>query len=242
MTFRAAYGEERVPVELMLPKIAEPPYQVVVYFAGDGAFYAPPLDDLDGRGEFELYLKFLVKTGRAVAYVAYQGTHGRIEGRPDSWDGESRSYANYRIQQVQDFLRTVDYLETRSDIDAERIAFYGLSRGGTELTLVLALDDRYKTAISAVGGITTSRRRPEVDHIHFAPRVKVPVLMLNARYDLAVPYETSARPMYELLGTPAEQKKQIVYENDHFLDRKELISEILPWLDTYLGPVDLAQR
>ncbi len=124
VTFRAAYGEERVPVELMLPKIAEPPYQVVVYFAGDGAFYAPPLDDLDGRGEFELYLKFLVKTGRAVAYVAYQGTHGRIEGRPDSWDGESRSYANYRIQQVQDFLRTVDYLETRSDIDAERIAFY----------------------------------------------------------------------------------------------------------------------
>jgi cephalosporin-C deacetylase-like acetyl esterase len=242
ITFNAAYGEERVPVELMLPKIAEPPYQVVVYFSGDGAADAPPLDDLDGRGEFELYLEFMLKTGRAVAYVAYQGTHGRTESRPDNWDGETRSYADFRIQQVQDFLRTGDYLETRSDIDAERIAFYGLSRGGVELNLVLALDDRYKTAIAAVGGMTTYPRRPEIDHIHFAPRVTAPVLMLNGRFDLALPYETSARPMYELLGTPAEHKKQVVYDNDHFLDRKELVSEILPWLDTYLGPVDLAQR
>jgi formylglycine-generating enzyme required for sulfatase activity/dienelactone hydrolase len=244
ITFKAAYGDERVPVELMLPNSAEPPYQVVVYFAGDGALYAPPLDDLDGTIEFDHYIEFLIKTGRAVLYPAYQGAHERTAGRPkdEDWHGLSRAYANYKIQQVQDFLRAVDYLETRPDIDAERIAFYGMSRGGRELNLVVALDDRYKTAISAVGGLADAPRRPEIDTLNFAPRITVPVLMLNGRYDIAVMLESSAMPMHELLGTPAEHKHLVVYDNDHFIKRKELISEVLPWLDKYLGPVELTQR
>jgi serine/threonine protein kinase/dienelactone hydrolase len=242
ITFKAAYGDERVPAELMLPRSADPPYQVVVYFAGDGVQWAPPLGDLDGTIEFVHYIEFLIKTGRAVFYLAYQGAHERKALRPEDWDGLSRRFASYKIQQVQDFLRGVDYLETRSDIDAERIAFYGFSRGGVELSLVAALDDRYKTAISAVGGMVDYPMRPEIDTLNFTPRVTMPVLMLNGRYDMAVMLETSARPMHELLGTPKEHKKLVIYDADHFLRRKDLISEIRPWLDTYLGPVELAER
>ncbi len=244
VTFNAAYGDERVPAELMLPKSAEPPYQVVVYFAGDGVLWYPPLGDLDGKIEFAHYVEFLIKTGRAVLYVGYQGAHERAAGRPkdDEWNGTARAYADYKIQQVQDFFRAVDYLETRPDIDTERIAFYGMSRGGVELNLVVALDDRYKTAISAVGGLVDYPLRPEIDTLNFAPRVTVPVLMLNGRYDIAVSLGTSARPMHELLGTRAEHKDLVVYDNDHFINRKDLVSEILPWLDKYLGPVEMAQR
>ena len=82
------------------------------------------------------------------------------------------------------------------------------------------------------------RPRPEVDLPNYAPRVKLPVLMLNGRYDMVSPLESSARPMFELLGTPPAHKVLHVYESDHSVPRSELIRESLAWLDTYLGPVE----
>ena len=36
--------------------------------------------------------------------------------------------------------------------------------------------------------------------MNFAPRVKVPVLMLNGRYDYFYPTASSQEPMFDLLG------------------------------------------
>ena len=60
--------------------------------------------------------------------------------------------------------------------------------------------------------------------------------MLNGRFDMTFPYETTSKPMFDLLGTPSKDKKQIVYETDHLIPRKELIKESLNWLDRYFGP------
>ena len=49
----------------------------------------------------------------------------------------------------------------------------------------------------------------------------------------------SAKPMVDVLGTPAEHKFQKVYDTDHFVPRNELIKESLAFLDRYLGPVAL---
>jgi hypothetical protein len=46
--------------------------------------------------------------------------------------------------------------------------------------------------------------------------------------------------MFDLLGTPAEHKRLMVYETDHYTPRTELIKESLAWLDNYLGPVERA--
>ena len=78
---------------------------------------------------------------------------------------------------------------------------------------------------------------PEVDQINFAPRVRIPTLMLNGRYDFLFPFETSQIPMYRFLGTPEEHKVHKVYETAHFVPRNEEIKETLNWLDRYLGPV-----
>jgi hypothetical protein len=43
--------------------------------------------------------------------------------------------------------------------------------------------------------------------------------------------------MFELLGTPPEHKRLMLYDTDHIPPRAEFIKEILRWLDTYLGPV-----
>ena len=73
--------------------------------------------------------------------------------------------------------------------------------------------------------------------INFAPRVKVPVLMLNGRFAFFFPEEGSQIPMYRLLGTPDAQKRRVVYDTGHNIPRPDLIRESLDWPDTHLGPV-----
>ena len=61
--------------------------------------------------------------------------------------------------------------------------------------------------------------------------------MLSGRLDAARPLETSARPFFDLLGTPEEQKHHVVSEAGHYLPMTEVIRESLDFLDRYLGPV-----
>ena len=73
-------------------------------------------------------------------------------------------------------------------------------------SLLPALEDRIKVCVLIVPGFNLQRSLPEVDELNFAPRVKVPVLMLNGRYDDGYPIETSQEPMFRLLGyAPAAQ-------------------------------------
>ena len=73
--------------------------------------------------------------------------------------------------------------------------------------------------------------------MNFLPRIHVPVLMLSGKYDSTFPYETSQKPFFELLGTPAADKKRIVFDGGHFLPRPQMVAETLTWFDRYLGPV-----
>jgi hypothetical protein len=43
--------------------------------------------------------------------------------------------------------------------------------------------------------------------------------------------------MFDLLGTPAEHKRLIAFDTDHFVPYNEYVKETLAWLDRYLGPV-----
>ena len=106
--------------------------------------------------------------------------------------------------------------------------------------ILLALDNRIKASVLVCGGFlpySEFRAAPEADFFNFAPRVVCPTLMLNGRYDNLLPVETMQNPMFELLGTPAADKRHLLYDTGHFVPRNELIKETLDWLDRYLGPV-----
>jgi hypothetical protein len=57
--------------------------------------------------------------------------------------------------------------------------------------------------VLVVGGFYEQRSAPEVEAINFVSRVKIPVLMLNGRFDFFLPEEKTQIPMFQLLGTPA---------------------------------------
>ena len=63
--------------------------------------------------------------------------------------------------------------------------------------------------------------------------------MLNGIYDTSFPYETTVKPLFDLLGTPLIDKRLCTYKTDHYIPRDELIKETLNWLDRYLGPVEM---
>lgn len=142
------------------------------------------------------------------------------------------------IQWAQDLGRSTDYLETRPDIDRERIAFYGNSLGAIEGARLMALEPRVKAGLLFYGGCWERGWPPaEVDPFHFAPRVRAPILMLNGRHDFWFPLETSQRPLFRALGTAEEDKRHEVLDAGHGPLDEHVIREAVGWLDRYLGPV-----
>ncbi len=110
------------------------------------------------------------------------------------------------------------------------------SAGGASMApIFVAVEPRFKAAVLVVPGFYVQRAKPEVEAIHFAPRVKIPVLMLNGRFDFFEPEETTQIPMFRLLGTPDGQKRRVVYDTGHNVPRPDLIRESLDWFDTHLG-------
>jgi dienelactone hydrolase len=232
------YGNDRMIVNLFLPINASPPYQTVIYFPGSASIYQSSSEKIDEYYEFPVFLSFLVKTGRAVAYPVYQGTFERHDDRlaKTIFAGNSHAYTEFVIEVVKDFRRTIDYLETREDIDTERLAFYGMSWGSTMGGIIAAVETRLKTAI-VMGGFV-AEGRPESNMQNYAPRVTMPILSLVGRYDSMTAYETSTKPLFDFIGTSDDHKLMKVYETDHIPPKREYIAEILAWLDRYLGPVD----
>jgi dienelactone hydrolase len=235
VSFDAAYGGERVPAYLFLPRSGKPPYQTVVYFPGSSAINRPSSDKNEflGMGNFD----FIMKSGRALLFPIYKSTYERADGLGSSVPDETNSYKDHVIQWAKDLRRSIDYLESRNDIDSDKLAYYGFSWGARLGGIMIVVGGRFKTVILYVAGFRFQKQKPEVDPFHFVSRVRIPVLMLNGRYDSFFPYQTAQLPMFKLLGTPEEHKRHIIYDTGHNIPRNQLIKESLEWLDKYLGPV-----
>jgi len=233
VTFAAAYGGERMMAYVFMPTAGKPPYQVVIEFPGSGAIGTRSSESLElGR------VDFLTKSGRAVIFPIYKGTYERGGDLHSDYAEETAAYKDYVIMWAKDLGRSIDYAETREDLDATRVAYYGLSWGGGLGSIMPAVERRIKANVLYVAGLGFQRALPEVDEINYIGRVRQPTLILNGELDFFFPAETSQRPMFELLGTPAADKKRLVFPGGHSVPRTEMIKESLAWLDRYLGPVN----
>jgi len=84
---------------------------------------------------------------------------------------------------VWDAMRTIDYLETRPEVDARRVATLGASGGGTTALFTAALDERVKAAVVSAYFNTF---RDSIMSISHCPDNYVPGLLQDMEmYDIA---------------------------------------------------------
>jgi dienelactone hydrolase len=143
------------------------------------------------------------------------------------------------IDWSKEVRRSVDYLETRPDIDRGHIAYMGASMGAGYGVVLAAFEERFKVCILQDAGFYFRQLPPDVDPLNFAPQLKIPTLMVTGRYDFTFPYETSQLPFFRSLGAPPDKKRHAVFGTAHDVTimRNDLIREILDWLDRFLGRV-----
>jgi eukaryotic-like serine/threonine-protein kinase len=232
VSYTAAYGGDRMQAWIFLPKHGSPPFQAVVFFPGSGA-----INTRTSAAYRDMTASFVVKSGRAFVLPIYQSTYERTDSLTSDIPDQSIFWRDHVVMWGKDYRRTLDYLSGRPDIDSTRVAYFGFSWGGNMGGIVPAIEPRLKAAVLYVAGLTMERSRPEVDPINYLPRVRIPVIMLNGKYDFFFPTETAQRPFFERLGTPAVEKKWVVYDGGHDVPRPTLIAETFAWLDKYLGPV-----
>jgi dienelactone hydrolase len=236
VNFDTAYRGERMAAYLFLPKNVRPPYQTVIFFPSARVDFIR-----DNKGGRQLgyinFFDYVVQSGRAVMYPIYEDTYERrVKFTLPGGDQDMQITTDW----YKDAARSLDYLGTRPDIDSTRLAYMGVSMGSVEGIFVSALaQDRLKTAVLLDGGFFLEQPRPGGDEADFAARIKMPILMVNGRYDFTFPLDRAQNPLFTMLGTPAQDKSHVVLETPHNVteQRPQLVKAVLDWLDRYLGRV-----
>ena len=125
-------GGESIAGDLYLPDGGEAPYPLVI-MAG-GWCYVKELIQPQ-------YARFFVDAGMAVLIFDYRYL-GASGGEPrqhiDPWD------------QIEDYRNTISFAETLEEVDADRIAIWGISYSGGHVLIVGSLDDRVKCVVSNI--------------------------------------------------------------------------------------------
>ena len=99
-------------------------------------------------------LHFLPRAGRALVFPVYQGMFQRSGGVGEfPRDDQMNAYRDMVVQWSKDLGRTIDYLETRPDIDAGKVGYYGISAGANAALPIVAVEPRLKAVVLLSGGL-----------------------------------------------------------------------------------------
>ena len=158
VSFDAAYGKERVVAYLFLPKKSSPPFQAAVYFPGSGALNARSSKQLHDLAYFD----FVVKSGRAVIYPVYKSTYERGDELTSDLPNTTNRWRDHLITWSKDLGRSIDYLETRPEINKSKIFYQGLSWGGAMGAILPAIEHRIKLCVLLSPGFTFQPALPEI--------------------------------------------------------------------------------
>lgn len=225
------YEDEPLKILIFLPDNYKPPYQAIVYFPGLTAHHSNSMIDMKVDPNFDFFLE----SGRAVIWPVYYSSYGRGVTSITNLSDWKQTYKNIII----DVQVTFDYLQTRNDIDFEKVAYYGCSWGGAIAPYILATEERFNLGMLALFGLSSTEkyRFKEFDPIDYLPHVKIPMLLLGGQYDPDFTMETQ-QAFYDFLGTPKSDIRWKMYVTTHWIPRTDRINESLNWLDKYFGPVN----
>ena len=219
---------QRVPAYLAIPKDYKEggKLPVVVLLHGWNQFW--------GKNEdwVQAWLPILTSHGYAVLAPDhfFFGERRREDTSESDYNFGPYAKRDWMCQCVVDLRRGIDFLQTRPEIDPQRIAVLGGSMGGWIGSVLAAVEPRIKSTVLTVPatdfGTEQTPAGQVVNSTNFFPRIAGPLLVVNALKD--VPLRLArARELIELVPG---HKKLIEYDHEHYLPPDEYSGEILQWL------------
>ncbi|MCY3558750.1 MAG: hypothetical protein OXH13_08915 [Chloroflexi bacterium] len=152
----------------------------------------------------------------AICATIDQAGHGERARRPVSMEDFQRwpmRRLDQSLQTVVDWMRTLDYLSARPEVDESRVGFVGFSMGGMRGAPFVGLDDRVKAASFCISGASTlSGRGGEAGELAdrltdpgiYAPMMAGRAIQVVAgEHDDLITPEATQR-FYDLLSEPRE--------------------------------------
>lgn len=229
------YGE-RMPLVVLSPQAASRAIPSIIFFPGMGSFMGSTIDaDINTfRGNLEFIIRQL---GCAIVYPCFRGAYERFDHGPSPARDIARKVWLERTEGwCQEISQTIDFIEQSEHLDGNRVGFMGISYGAIFTTAMLALEKRLKTALLMSGNLQSNHNYPIADSINYYPRIKYPVLMMNGRFDTIVSSnEALLQKRLDWLGTPDEDKQQIIYDAGHWPFPQNLFKrDMSQWLQKYL--------
>ena len=146
LTFTVA-EKERLPVYLYIPKQAGIPKKLPAMLVLHGT---NPLGKgvVDGQGDKpnRAHARELAERGYVVIAPDYPSF-----GDLKDYDFEKDRYKSATMQAIFNHMRCIDLLQSRADVDPDRIGVIGHSLGGHNSMFVAAFDERIKVTVSSCG-------------------------------------------------------------------------------------------
>lgn len=238
VTFRSVHNQT-VTALLSVPKTSENPHPVIILMHG--------LGDRKTVDYVETGNDYFLKSGYAVLRLDVAKHGKRYEDDYDfSFTGEYRYWSReIIIQTVFDLRRAVDFIQTRKELDAERIGYFGISLGGIIGTVFSGVEPRVKVPVITLAGgdmhlmfgmdalsddtkYYLSMIEPNNFVEKIAPR---PLLMINAENDDVVP-----PLMSKLMYKKAMEPKEIIWypAKHHDIPIDKVYPDGIRWFNKYL--------
>lgn len=242
--FFNGFRNGRVPGLMALPLEASGPLPCVVFLHGIG----------QSKGFLDEICTPFVKAGLAiVTYDQLMCGERKHRGAPPLQ--QANEFRQRPAYTIMDTRRLIDYLQTRDDIDPERIYLAGASYGAITGTTVTAMDRRVKAAVLCYGGGNIPKMlearmvaqeiggwmplakavawylMSAADPLKYAARIApTPVFLQNGTDDGLIATE-AARALQDAVKEP---KKIKIYEGDHIgfdiATVRLVLSDIVSWI------------
>ena len=107
----AAYANDTLLTYLYLPKRGTKPFPVVVFWPGSNV-----VRDAEPRPRPAI-ISFILTSGRAIVQPVFKGTLQRKDALRSDDQDSTILYRDHVIMWAKDLSRSLDYLETRPDVD-----------------------------------------------------------------------------------------------------------------------------
>jgi dienelactone hydrolase len=177
---------ERVPALIVHPQASNGKRPAVIVLHGTGGNKEGMrswLDELAHRGFVAVAIDARYHGDRSGGLPGAEAYQAAIRAAWKTPDGEPHEHPFY-YDTCWDLWRLVDYLQTRDDVDPERIGMMGISMGGIETWLAASVDERVKVAAPV---IAVQSFRWSLDHDRWQGRA----------HTIAAAHEAAARQLGE---------------------------------------------